>query len=44
MMRLDRLAEAVDAGIPLTASGATLRVLKPDWARFAVPGEAQLAQ
>jgi tRNA-modifying protein YgfZ len=44
MLRLDRVADALAAGTPLTASGATLRVLKPDWARFAVPGEAQLAQ
>ena len=44
MLRLDRVADAFAAGTPLTASGATLRVLKPDWARFAVPGEAQLAQ
>lgn len=44
MVRIDRVAEALNAGTPLTASGATLRVLKPDWARFAVPGEAQLAR
>lgn len=44
LVRLDRVAEALSAGTPLTASGATLRVLKPDWARFTVPGETQLAQ
>jgi folate-binding protein YgfZ len=43
MLRLDRIADAVSAGIPLTASGAVLRVQKPDWARFSVPGEAQPA-
>jgi folate-binding protein YgfZ len=44
MVRLDRVAEALGAGTPLVAGGATVRVLKPDWARFAVPGEAQFAQ
>jgi folate-binding protein YgfZ len=44
MVRLDRVAEALGAGTPLVASGAILRVLKPDWGRFAVPGEAQLTQ
>jgi folate-binding protein YgfZ len=43
MLRLDRIADALTAGIPLTASGAVLRVQKPDWARFSVPGEAQPA-
>jgi folate-binding protein YgfZ len=43
MLRLDRIADALSAGIPLTASGAVLRVQKPDWARFSVPGEAQPA-
>jgi folate-binding protein YgfZ len=43
MLRLDRVADASAAGIPLTASGAVLHIRKPDWANFAVPGEAQPA-
>jgi hypothetical protein len=43
MLRLDRVADALSSGTPLTASGAVLRVRKPDWARFSVPGEAQPA-
>jgi folate-binding protein YgfZ len=41
LLRLDRLADALSTGNPLTAGGAVLRVRKPDWARFSVPGEAQ---
>jgi folate-binding protein YgfZ len=41
MLRLDRVADAMAAGIPLTADGVTLRPRKPDWARFAWPGEPQ---
>ena len=37
MLRLDRLADAMTAGTPLTAGGITLRPRKPDWATFAVP-------
>jgi folate-binding protein YgfZ len=43
MLRLDRVADALASATPLTASGAVLRVRKPDWARFSVPGEAQPA-
>jgi hypothetical protein len=39
MLRLDRLADAEAAGVPLIAGGVTLFAHKPDWARFAVPGE-----
>jgi folate-binding protein YgfZ len=39
MLRLDRLADAEAAGVPLVAGGVTLHPHKPDWARFAVPGE-----
>ena len=37
MLRLDRVADATAAGIPLTAGGVTLSVQKPDWARWAEP-------
>ena len=39
MLRLDRVADANAAGVPLTAGGVALRPRKPDWARFAFPGE-----
>lgn len=37
LIRLDRLAEAA---APLMAEGVTLRVRKPSWARYDVPGAA----
>jgi folate-binding Fe-S cluster repair protein YgfZ len=40
LIRLDRVAEAVDAGDPILAGDATVTVLKPAWARFKVPGAA----
>jgi len=44
LMRLDRAADALTAGAPLVAGGATLRLLKPDWARFAWPGAGKAAE
>ena len=43
LLRLDRVADALSAGTPLTAGGITIRVVKPDWARFPFPGETQAA-
>jgi folate-binding protein YgfZ len=43
LMRLDRVSDALAEGIPLTCGGVPLRVVKPDWARFAFPGETQPA-
>jgi folate-binding protein YgfZ len=40
LLRLDRVGEAMAEGKPLIAGGVALRPLKPDWARFAFPGEA----
>ncbi len=37
MLRLDRLAEALAAGYPLTCGNLPIRVVKPDWAKFAWP-------
>ena len=37
LLRLDRIADANAAGLPLTAGGVTLHPRKPDWARFAFP-------
>jgi folate-binding protein YgfZ len=39
MLRLDRVADARAAGVPLTAGGVTVEPHKPEWARFAWPGE-----
>jgi folate-binding protein YgfZ len=39
MLRLDRVADAMAAGTPLTAGGVTIEPRKPDWARFVWPGE-----
>ena len=39
MLRLDRVADAGAAGLPLTAGSVTIRPRKPDWARFTWPGE-----
>ena len=43
MLRLDRVSDAIAAGTPLTCGGIAIRVVKPSWARFAFPGEAQAA-
>ncbi len=40
LLRLDRAADALAAGAPLVAGSATLRLVKPDWARFPWPGES----
>jgi tRNA-modifying protein YgfZ len=37
-VRLDRLADALGTGTPLTAAGVPLTAVKPDWARFEWPG------
>jgi folate-binding protein YgfZ len=39
-VRLDRIEDALAAGDPITAGGIVLTPAKPDWARFAWPGEA----
>src|SRR5690242_11853787 len=44
LLRLDRVADALAAGTPLVAGSATLRLVKPDWARFAWPGETNAAE
>jgi hypothetical protein len=43
-LRLDRVDEALAQAAPLTAGEATLRLVKPAWARFAFPGEAKVAE
>lgn len=39
MIRLDRAADAVAAGEPITAGGLAFRIVKPDWITFPFPGE-----
>jgi tRNA-modifying protein YgfZ len=39
LLRLDRAEDALAAGHALVAGAVTLRLVKPDWARFAFPGE-----
>jgi tRNA-modifying protein YgfZ len=41
MLRLDRVADALAKGAPLTAGGVPIRLVKPAWAQFAWPGEKQ---
>jgi folate-binding protein YgfZ len=43
LLRLDRVADALAAGIPITSGNIAIRVVKPDWATFAWPGEAKAA-
>ncbi len=38
-VRLDRVADALAAGTPITCGNIPLHLVKPDWARFAWPGE-----
>ncbi len=39
MLRLDRVADARVAGVPLIAGGVPIEPQKPDWAKFDWPGE-----
>jgi folate-binding protein YgfZ len=39
MLRLDRAEDALAAGHTLVTGAVTLRLVKPDWAGFAFPGE-----
>jgi len=43
MLRLDRVEDALAAGLPLLAGGVPVRASKPAWARFAFPGKAGAA-
>ena len=44
LLRLDRAADAMSRHEPLFAGGAEIRLLKPDWARFAIPAEPKAAE
>jgi hypothetical protein len=41
LLRLDRVADALESGTPLNAGGIAIHVVKPAWARFAWPGETK---
>ena len=41
LVRLDRVADALAAGTPLLCGNLPIHMVKPDWARFAWPGEAK---
>jgi tRNA-modifying protein YgfZ len=43
-LRLDRVEEALAGGASLVAGGITLQVIRPSWARFAVPGETKAVE
>jgi folate-binding protein YgfZ len=44
LIRLDRAADALAQGVPLMSGGIPIRLVKPDWARFAWPGETKAAE
>ncbi len=44
LLRLDRVAEAMLRGEPLFSGGVPIHLVKPDWARFAFPGETKAAE
>jgi len=41
LLRLDRVADALESGTSLDAGGIAIHVVKPAWAKFAWPGEAK---
>lgn len=43
LLRLDRAAEAMAAGTPLTSGNVEIKLTKPAWATFEWPGEAKAA-
>jgi tRNA-modifying protein YgfZ len=44
LLRLDRVAEALSNDQPLLAGGIPIYLVKPDWVRFAFPGESKAAE
>jgi tRNA-modifying protein YgfZ len=44
LLRLDRVADALSRGDTLTAGGLPIHVVKPDWAKFAFPGDTKAAE
>ncbi len=44
LLRLDRVADALSNRQPLLADAAAIALVKPDWARFAFPGDTEAAE
>jgi folate-binding protein YgfZ len=44
LLRLDRVSDAMSRGEQLSADGVPIHLIKPDWARFAFPGDAEAAR
>jgi tRNA-modifying protein YgfZ len=44
LLRLDRVADALAHGESLTAGSLPIHLVKPDWVRFAFPGESKAAE
>jgi tRNA-modifying protein YgfZ len=44
LLRLDKVADALAAGTPLTSGNMPIRLAKPDWAKFPWPGEQEAPQ
>jgi tRNA-modifying protein YgfZ len=44
LLRLDRVSDAMAQGESLAAGGVAIHLIKPDWARFAFPGEAKASE
>jgi hypothetical protein len=44
LLRLDRVADAMSRGDALLGGGVPIRLVKPDWARFAFPGDPKAAE
>jgi tRNA-modifying protein YgfZ len=44
LLRLDRAAEALSEGRALTAGGVPIQLVRPDWVRFAFPGDSKAAE
>ena len=44
VLRLDRVEDAIADDTPIIAGDVKLRIVKPGWARFAVPGAAKAAE
>ena len=42
LMRLDRIEDALAAGVPLECGGIVIRAVKPDWAKFDWPGDTKV--
>jgi tRNA-modifying protein YgfZ len=44
LLRLDRVSDALSRGEQLSASGIPIHIIKPEWARFAFPGDSGAAK